>query len=618
MPPLERGHREKLVEIHTSFGELLTFFCKNTTIHGTIRLVCSSPNRLKKVSWGLLLLGTLGMLYWQLGLLLEQYWRYPVIMAVSIHSERKLFPSVTLCDMNPQRPGSLHYHLEALDAFAQESIYSLYKFNFTEGRDTPFPNVPDPKSPFKLDRGIQLQWLKHLGNQHKVGFKLCNSTGGDCFYRTYSSGVTAAQEWYHFHYLDILGLTPTAREDSHHSHFVLSCRYNSEDCQAQHFRKFHHPTYGSCYTFEGVCTAQHPGITHKINLILRTEPRVGLPLLSTEADIKVMIHGHNHTPFLEHRGFSVRPGTETTIGIREDEVRRLGSPYSRCTDGAVSVDVPLLYNSSYTRQACLMSCFQQLMVESCSCGYFLHPLPAGAQYCSRARHPAWGHCFYRLHQALETHRLSCDSRCPRPCRETSYKLSTTTSRWPSAKSADWVLDVLRGETPSLSLSPGRSQAPRSHEAKVNIFYQELNYHMVDEAPVYSVPQLLSAMGSLWSLWFGSSVLSVIELLELLLDATALTLLLGFRWLHGAQVSQPETSTVSVLPCTSPAARGCGTKIRDPGHPVGGSGEGLDGGVRLSSSTHTLTSLARTSGPGPSPWGVVHRSVPRPFNIKEAA
>lgn len=103
MPPLERGHREKLVEIHTSFGELLTFFCKNTTIHGTIRLVCSSPNRLKKVSWGLLLLGTLGMLYWQLGLLLEQYWRYPVIMAVSIHSERKLFPSVTLCDMNPQR-----------------------------------------------------------------------------------------------------------------------------------------------------------------------------------------------------------------------------------------------------------------------------------------------------------------------------------------------------------------------------------------------------------------------------------------------------------------------------------------------------------------------------------
>jgi hypothetical protein len=40
-------------------------------------------------------------------------------------------------------------------------------------------------------------------------------------------------------------------------------------------------------------------------------------LLSEETGIKIMIHGHNHTPFLEHRGFSIRPGTKTTIGIRE-------------------------------------------------------------------------------------------------------------------------------------------------------------------------------------------------------------------------------------------------------------------------------------------------------------
>lgn len=41
-------------------------------------------------------------------------------------------------------------------------------------------------------------------------------------------------------------------------------------------------------------------------------------------------------------------------------------------------------------QACLVSCFQQLMVETCSCGYYLYPLPVGAEYCSYTRHPAWG------------------------------------------------------------------------------------------------------------------------------------------------------------------------------------------------------------------------------------
>uniref|UniRef100_A0A8C4M6D4 Sodium channel epithelial 1 subunit delta n=2 Tax=Equus asinus TaxID=9793 RepID=A0A8C4M6D4_EQUAS len=571
LPPEDRPG-ERLVELHTSFRELFTFFCTNATIHGTIRLVCSRQNRLKTASWGLLLMGALGALYWQFGLLFEQYWRYPVIMTVSVHSERKLFPSVTLCDMNPHRPSPARRHLQALDEFAQENIYSLYKFNFSESWEGPFAEDLGPEPSFQLDRGIRLQRLNHPGRQSKVGFRLCNSTGGDCFYRVYSSGVTAAREWYRFHYMNILALLPPTREDSHRSHgghFVFSCRYNGRDCQAQHFQTFHHPTYGSCYTFNGAWAAQHPGITHGISLVLRTEQQDHLPLLSTENGIKVMIHRRNQTPFLEHRGFSIRPGTETTIGIREDEVHRLGSPYGHCSDGMEAVDVPLLYNATYTMQACLVSCFQQLMVETCSCGYYLYPLPVGAEYCSYTRHPAWGHCFYRLYRDLETHRLPCASRCPRPCRESSYKLSAGTSRWPSSKSADWILAVLgkRGHQKP-------SQSPRSNIAKMNIFYQELNYRTVDETPVYSVPQLLSAMGSLWSLWFGSSVLSVLELLELLLDATALALLLGCRRLRRAWRSQPGAATRASgpRPEATPLPSDYGPDLKCSGTPAGASAE----------------------------------------------
>lgn len=133
-----------------------------------------------------------------------------------------------------------------------------------------------------------------------------------------------------------------------------------------------------------------PGLTllplPGISLVLRAEQQDRLPLLSTEAGIKVMIHERDHPPFLEHQGFSVRPGTETTIGIREvggprpshsplacptlgpqgpgtvglkhspspqDEVRRLGSPYSHCTHSVEGVGVPLLYNASYTLQVSL-------------------------------------------------------------------------------------------------------------------------------------------------------------------------------------------------------------------------------------------------------------------------
>ncbi|XP_059547583.1 amiloride-sensitive sodium channel subunit delta isoform X1 [Myotis daubentonii] len=565
-PPMEEGPREPLVELPGSFRELFTFFCANTTVHGTIRLICSSQNRLKTASWGLLFLGALGALYWQFGLLFEQYWRYPVIMTVSMHSEGKLFPSVTLCDMNPHRPSPVRRHLQALDAFAQENIYALYRFNLSTSGAIPPVEDPGPAPAFQLDRRVRLERLSGPGSQNKVGFRLCNSTGGDCFYRAYSSGVTAVRAWYRFHYVDILALLPPSPEDSHQSHgghFVFSCRYNGQDCQAQHFRAFHHPTYGSCYTVNGMWTAQRPGITHGISLILRAEQQDDLPLLSTEAGIKVMVHTRDHTPFLEHRGFSIRPGTETTIGIREDEVHRLGSPYSHCTDSGEGVDVRLLYNTTYTRQACLVSCFQQLMVNTCSCGYYFYPLPAGAEYCSSARHPAWGHCFYRLYRKLETHRLPCSSRCPRPCRQSSYKLSAGSSSWPSTKSGDWILAVLGERSPgSPGRSPGWSPRPRSNVAKVNIFYQELNYRTVDETPVYSVPQLLSAMGSLWSLWFGSSVLSVLELLELLIDAVALAVLLGCHRLRRVLGSRPRAAHTK--PETNQVPGDCGHDATRPG------------------------------------------------------
>lgn len=94
---------EGLIEFYSSFKDMFEFFCKNTTIHGTIRLVCSSSNRMKTAFWTLLFLASFGMLYWQFALLFSQYWTYPVIMTMSVHSEPKMFPAITLCNLDPYR-----------------------------------------------------------------------------------------------------------------------------------------------------------------------------------------------------------------------------------------------------------------------------------------------------------------------------------------------------------------------------------------------------------------------------------------------------------------------------------------------------------------------------------
>ncbi|NWZ86933.1 SCNNA protein, partial [Poecile atricapillus] len=433
---------EGLIEFYSSFREMFEFFCKNTTIHGTIRLVCSSSNRMKTAFWTLLLLASFGMLYWQFGLMFRQFWAYPVVLTMSMHSEPKMFPAVTVCNLHPYRFELVSEHLEQLDQMAAESITFLYGINASAWlfRSDRKIQESDRKihaqtlaklnsSGFKLSHNFSLLRVSDLraGRKHSsVGFRLCNSTGGNCFYKTFSSGMDAILEWYRFHYMNIMSQLPAIINISQHEEpiedVVYSCQYNGEPCRPSDYDHFHHPVFGSCYTLNSkgtdpFWTATKPGIPYGLSLILRAEQKEHIPLLSTAAGVKVMIHSHNQTPFLEHEGFHIRPGIATTIGIQQDEVNRLGGNYGKCTTNGAGVAVELLYNSSYTLQACLHSCFQRWMLRECGCGYSRYPLPAGrARHCDYGAHPAWGHCFYQLYRRLRSHRLDCFQQCPKPCR----------------------------------------------------------------------------------------------------------------------------------------------------------------------------------------------------------
>ncbi|XP_059722397.1 LOW QUALITY PROTEIN: amiloride-sensitive sodium channel subunit delta [Haemorhous mexicanus] len=603
------GAEEGLIEFYGSFREMFEFFCKNTTIHGTVRLVCSGRNRMKTAFWTLLLLASLAMLYWQFALMFSQFWAYPVVLTMSVDSEPKMFPAVTICNLDPSRFELVSEQLEQLERMAEESLTFLYgpkaaaRLSQLRDRDRDRASAIRVQAwanlssaGFRLSHNFSLvrMWEPKAGKKHsRVGFRLCNSTGGNCFYTSHPSGTEALLEWFRFHYMNVMAQLPPglAQHQQHFQDLVYSCQYDGEPCRPGDHVHFHHPVFGSCYTFNSEGTdpfwaATKPGIPYGLSLILRAEQKEHIPLLSTVAGVKVMIHGHNQTPFLEHEGFHIRPGIATTIGIRQDQVNRLGGNYGRCTTDGADVAVELLYNTSYTLQACLQSCFQRAMLQRCGCGYFYYPLPAGARYCDYSRQPAWGHCFYQLYSRLRNHRLDCFQHCPKPCRESLYKVSAGTAKWPSAKSQDWVRQALRHQ------NGYNSSSSRRDIAKVTIFYRQLSSQAVHEAPLLSVgasssrpfprnsygfislaagrdfssclqevlgnfsfsqprgfhgchqqnsssqssdklknlsffPQenlLLSSMGSQWSLWFGSSVLSVVEMLELLLDTLVLSLL----------------------------------------------------------------------------------------------
>ncbi|XP_043538351.1 amiloride-sensitive sodium channel subunit alpha-like isoform X3 [Chiloscyllium plagiosum] len=368
-------------------------------------------------------------------------------------------------------------------------------------------------------------------------YKECNSTGGDCFYNWHSSGVDALREWYTFHYVNLMArisLDAAPSDEARMGEFVQDCRFNGFACRESFDTSFHHPIYGNCYTFNGINSSiqwesSQAGKDHGLSLVLRIEQNDSIPFLSTAAGARMMVHARGRSPFMEDGGFDVRPGLETSISMRKEVVSRLGQPYSDCTENGSDVKVHNLYKSDYTQQTCVRSCFQLTMVSRCGCAYYYYPLPSGAEYCNYNKHTAWGHCYYRLAKEFTDDVLGCFKICQKPCKQTEYQMTAGYANWPSKNSLSWMNPIFQNQHRSATSN-------RKELAKLNLFFRELNYKSMRETPALPVAVMLANLGSQWSLWLGSSVMSVLEMVELIFDLITLAVIL--LWARSPNLGSP--------------------------------------------------------------------------------
>nr|XP_005907561.1 PREDICTED: amiloride-sensitive sodium channel subunit alpha [Bos mutus] len=570
-PPPPTEEEEALLEFHRSYRELFEFFCNNTTIHGAIRLVCSQHNRMKTVFWAVLWLCTFGMMYWQFGQLFGEYFSYPVSLNINLNSDKLVFPAVSICTLNPYRYKEIQEELEELDRITEQTLFDLYKYNSS-----------------------------------KTLVAHCNQNKSDCFYQTYSSGVDAVREWYRFHYINILSRrrqdTSPSLEDDVLGKFIFTCRFNQDSCSEANYSHFHHPMYGNCYTFNdknssNLWMSSMPGVNNGLSLTLRTEQNDFIPLLSTVTGARVMVHERDEPAFMDDAGFNLRPGVETSISMSKEAVDRLGGDYGDCTKNGSEVPVENLYNTKYTQQVCIHSCFQESMIKECGCAYIFYPRPDGVEFCDYRKHNSWGYCYYKLQDAFSSDRLGCFTKCRKPCSVTIYKLSASYSQWPSATSQDWVFQMLSRQ------NNYTIKNKRDGVAKLNIFFKELNYKSNSESPSVTMVTLLSNLGSQWSLWFGSSVLSVVEMAELIIDLLVITFLMLLRRFRSRYWSPGRggkgTQEVASTPATSLPSSFCP-------HPAFSSSYPPD--PAISPALSAPPPAYATLGPHPAPSGLAEAST----------
>ncbi|NXQ61783.1 SCNNB protein, partial [Anthoscopus minutus] len=544
-----------------TYKELLVWYCDNTNTHGPKRIIKEGPK--KKLIWFFLTLLFASLVFWQWGILINTYLSYNVTSSLSIGFKTMKFPAVTVCNANPFKYSEVKPLLKELDRLieaALERILQPTPGNSSQNLSPPLDlelwnQIPlvlidehDKDNPIILDIFETNQTA--VGNKtamdnetkekkYKLAVKLCSHQGSDnCTYRNFTSAAQAVSEWYILQSTSILSKVPLhdrIRMGYQAEDMILACLYGAEPCNHKNFTQIYHPDHGNCYIFnwgmdEEALNSSNPGAEFGLKLILDISQQDYIPYLSSAAGARLMLHQQRSFPFLKDQGIYAMAGTETSIGVLVDELERMGYPYSDCTMNGSDVPVKNLYsqyNTSYSIQACLRSCFQNHMVEICGCGHYMFPLPEGVNYCNNEDSPGWAYCYSSLRSSIKQRQICIDS-CKETCNDTQYKMTISMADWPSEASEDWIFHILsyeRDMSTNVTLD-------RNGIIKLNIYFQEYNYRTISESAATTIVWLLSSLGGQFGFWMGGSVLCLIEFGEIIIDSLWITIINIIGWCKG--------------------------------------------------------------------------------------
>ncbi|NXE66256.1 SCNNB protein, partial [Calcarius ornatus] len=543
-----------------TYKELLVWYCDNTNTHGPKRIIKEGPK--KKLIWFFLTLLFASLVFWQWGILINTYLSYNVTSSLSIGFKTMKFPAVTICNANPFKYSEVKPLLKELDRLieaALERILQPTPGNSTENVSLPLDlelwnQIPlvlidehDKDNPIILDIFDTNQTAvdnetatdSRANKKYKLAVKLCSHQGSEnCTYRNFSSAAQAVTEWYILQSTSILSKVPLherIRMGYQAEDMILACLYGAEPCNYKNFTQIYHPDHGNCYIFnwgmdEEALNSSNPGAEFGLKLILDISQQDYIPYLSSAAGARLMLHQQKSFPFLKDQGIYAMAGTETSIGVLVDELERMGYPYSDCTVNGSDVPVKNLYsqyNTSYSIQACLRSCFQNHMVEICGCGHYMFPLPEGVNYCNNEDNPGWAYCYSSLRASIKQRQICIDS-CKETCNDTQYKMTISMADWPSEASEDWIFHILsyeRDMSTNVTLD-------RNGIIKLNIYFQEYNYRTISESAATTIVWLLSSLGGQFGFWMGGSVLCLIEFGEIIIDSLWITIINVIGWCKG--------------------------------------------------------------------------------------
>ncbi|XP_033759430.1 acid-sensing ion channel 4-A-like [Pecten maximus] len=186
----------------------------------------------------------------------------------------------------------------------------------------------------------------------------------------------------------------------------------------------------------------------------------------------------------------------------------------------------------YTQASCLNLCVQQNVINICKClptsiedSLLTRPEYTNLDFCENGDFEKMV-CQFKIEKQQLDGSLNCD--CPTPCNEIVYTKTLSSRTWPHDEYLRQFLMVkvcAKNLTSASDACKKYKENPKTFDGSsvvdnflaVNIYFEDVNYEVITESAKYDEFQVLASVGGTLGLFVGASVLSFVEIIQVILE-----------------------------------------------------------------------------------------------------
>lgn len=489
---------------YVNLKEKLVDWSAYSTMHGIPRMF-GRTHMIIKIIWFIFVILSWTVCFYFVIKMILQYLQHEFNVNVELIPERpSRFPSIDICNLSP-------YDGEAIEEI---------KYNLTYDLNSSMPDyahMDDSNTDWYRYKVYQSKYAKNNKRRKEFDDILALK-----YVKIKADGLIRSK-LNDFENEASKGKLNLSEIGFHMKDMLLSCKFQGRYCSVNDFTMYHNYYYGNCFRFNGGRNAFNhrqpfkktikPGWRYGFQLELFTG-RNGI--LSLKNGFRILVNNQTELiwAFPEEEGIDVSPGFVTHIAIERTLVERLPSPYNDCMDNLKDSKFDYLIKKSetiqvmkevfnmtrYDQKLCLKMCLQKFIMDNCNCTdftlpkYLLNQTNTGCRSLNELICSSYSEGEFFYTNAIN----QCVQNCPDKCTFTRYNTKISTSKYPN----HWFV-----KSQNISIS---QEEYNNFVAFVNIFYDEMLYTRISQAPLVSRETLFGNLGGT----FGLSKFSLSKLIKI--------------------------------------------------------------------------------------------------------